>query len=129
MKKSVVIVAIAMAFSVSTLNAKNVISNSSSTVEVVTKKSTVSPFCMSIVKGDVETVKKLIDLGVSVNKTSNGLTPAMYAAKYNRLEILKILVENGAKLDVKTDKGETAENFAKASNAVDTLAYIQGLDS
>ncbi|MEY8847822.1 ankyrin repeat domain-containing protein [Psychroserpens sp. XS_ASV72] len=129
MKKSVVIVAIAMAFSVSTLNAKNVISNSSSTVEVVSKKSTVSPFCMSIVKGDVETVKKLIDLGVSVNKTSNGLTPAMYAAKYNRLEILKILVENGAKLDVKTDKGETAENFAKASNAVDTLAYIRGLDS
>ncbi|WP_431137216.1 ankyrin repeat domain-containing protein [Psychroserpens mesophilus] len=128
MKKSVVIVAIAMAFSVTALNAKNVISNTS-TYEVVTKKSTVNPFCMSIVKGDIETVKKLIDLGTDVNKVSNGLTPAMYAARYNRLDILKLLVKNGAKLNVKSDKGMTAEKYAEASNAKDTLSYLKSLES
>jgi len=128
MKKSVIFVAIAMAFSVSTLNAKNVISTTS-TYEVVTKKSTVSPFCLSIVKGDIETVQKLIDLGINVNKTSKGLTPAMYAARYNRLDILKLLVENGAKLNVKSDRGMTAEKYAEASNAMDTLNYIRSLDS
>ncbi len=128
MKKSVILVAIAMAFSVTTLNAKNVISKVS-TYEVATKKVTVSPFCMSIVKGDIETVQKLIDLGVNVNKTSNGLTPAMYAAKYNRLDILKLLVENGAKLKIKSPKGLTAEKMAKAANAKDTLAYLQSLDA
>jgi len=128
MKKSVVIVAIAMAFSVSTLNAKNVISNTS-TYEVVSKKSSVSPFCLAIVKGDIETVQKLIDLGTNVNKTSKGLTPAMYAARYNRLDILKLLVENGAKLNVKSDRGMTAEKYAEASNAKDTLSYIRSLDS
>ena len=116
MKKSVVIVAIAMAFSVTALNAKNVISNSS-TYEVVAKKSKVSPLCMSIAKGDMETVKKLVDLGADLNKKSNGLTPAMYAARYNRLDILKLLVENGAKLKAKSDKGLTAKKYAEASNA------------
>ncbi|WP_323786850.1 ankyrin repeat domain-containing protein [Psychroserpens sp.] len=128
MKKSVVIVAIAMAFSVTALNAKNVISNSSN-YEMVTKKTTVSPFCMSIVKGDIETVEKLIALGANVNKTSNGLTPAMYAARYNRLDILKILVENGAKLKTKSDKGLTAEKYAEASNAKEALSYLQSLES
>ena len=129
MKKSVVIIALAMAFSVSTLNAKNVISNVAVYEASFVKTSTVSPFCMSIVKGDIETVQKLIDLGVNVNKTSNGLTPAMYAAKYNRLDILKLLVENGAKLKLKSPKGLTAKKMAEASNAKDTLAYLENLDA
>jgi ankyrin repeat protein len=128
MKKSVVIVAIAMAFSVTALNAKNVISNTS-TYEVVVKKSSVSPFCLSIVKGDFETVQKLIDLGTDVNKISNGLTPAMYAARYNRLDILKLLVKNGAKLNIKSDKGMTAAKYAEASNATDALSYLKSLES
>ena len=128
MKKSVVIVAIAMAFSVTALNAKNVISNTS-TYEVLAKKTTVSPFCVSIAKGDIETVQKLIDLGINVNKTSNGLTPAMYAAKYNRLDILKILVENGAKLKAKSNKGMTAKKYAEISNAKDALMYLKSLES
>jgi ankyrin repeat protein len=128
MKKSVVIVAIAMAFSVTALNAKNLVSNTS-TYEVVIVKSKVSPLCTSIAKGDFETVKKLVSLGADLNKKSNGLTPAMYAAKYNRLDILKLLVENGAELDIKSDKGMTAEKYAKASNAKDTLMYLESLES
>jgi len=127
MKKSVFIIAMAMVFSVNTLSATNERSASTS-YEVVTKKATVSPFCMSIVKGDLETVKKLIDLGTDVNKASNGLTPAMYAARYNRLDILKLLVEKGADIN-KKNKGMTAEKYAEISNAKESLAYIRSLES
>ena len=53
----------------------------------------------------------------------------MYAAKYNRLDILKLLVEKGAKLNVKSVKGMTAAKYAELSNAKDTLAYIKELGS
>lgn len=127
MKKSAVIIAIALGFSFTTLNATNDIVTTS-TYETVAKR-VVDPFCLSVVKGDLDTVKKLIELGQDVNKKSNGLTPAMYAAKYNRLDVLKLLVEKGAKLDVESAKGMTAQKYAEASNAKDALAYIKGLDS
>jgi ankyrin repeat protein len=127
MKKSVVIIAIALGFSFTTLHATNNVVTTP-TYETTLKKA-VDPFCISIVKGDLETVKKLIELGQDVNKKSNGLTPAMYAAKYNRLDILKLLVDKGAKLNVKSAKGMTAKKYAKLSNAIDALAYIKGLES
>ena len=80
MKKSAVIIAIALGFSFTTLHATND-NVTTLTYETVTKR-VVDPFCISIVKGDLDTVKKLIELGQDVNKKSNGLTPAMYAAKY-----------------------------------------------
>ncbi|MCK8481248.1 ankyrin repeat domain-containing protein [Psychroserpens algicola] len=129
MKKSAVIIAIALGFSFTSLNAKNEITTTSSYETVAVEKGAVNPFCMSIVKGDIDTVKKLIDLGQDVNKKSNGLTPAMYAAKFNRLDILKLLVEKGAKLKLKSEKGMTAKQYAKLSNAKDTLVYIEGLES
>ncbi len=127
MKKSVVIIAIALGFSSTTLQATNDVV-STSTYETTIKK-VVDPFCISIVKGDIETVKKLIELGQDVNKKSNGLTPVMYAAKYNRVDVLKLLVKKGAKLDLESAKGMTAEKYAKLSNAKDALAYIKGLES
>ena len=108
MKKSAVIIAIALGFSFTALNATNDVVTSS-TYETTMVKKLVDPFCVSIVKGDFETVKKLVELGQDVNKKSNGLTPAMYAAKYNRLDILKLLIDKGAKLDIKSEKGMTAQ--------------------
>ncbi|MCF8715838.1 ankyrin repeat domain-containing protein [Joostella atrarenae] len=86
----------------------------------------VSPFCMSIVKGDFETVKKLIDLGADVNSKSNGLTPAMYAAKFNRVDILELLISNEANLKTKcSGKGFTAMDYAELSNAKDAKAVLE----
>jgi len=126
MKKTIIITAIALGFTLTTLNAKT-LSETSTTSLVVKGTSDVSPFCMSIVKGDLETVKKLIELGADVNSKSNGLTPAMYAAKFNRVDILKFLVEQGAKLDKKSDKGFTALKYAELSNAKEAQAYIKSL--
>lgn len=86
-----------------------------------------SPFCMAIVKGDLETVKKLIELGSDVNEKSDGMTPLMYAARYNRTDIIKILVEKGAKINTKNSKGYTAMKFAKQSNAKEAVALLEEL--
>ncbi len=86
-----------------------------------------SPFCMAIVKGDLETVKKLIELGSDVNEKSDGMTPLMYAARYNRTDIIKMLVEKGAKIKTKNSKGYTAMKFAKQSNAKEAVALLEEL--
>ncbi|MCB0446950.1 MAG: ankyrin repeat domain-containing protein, partial [Gelidibacter sp.] len=87
MKKTIIITAIALGFSVTTLTAKTSISESN-VLEFVNTKPSISPLCKSIVKGDIETVKKLIELGVNINEKSNGMTPAMYAARFNKVKIL-----------------------------------------
>ncbi|GGX21678.1 ankyrin repeat domain-containing protein [Aquimarina muelleri] len=86
-----------------------------------------SPFCMAIVKGDLETVKKLIELGSDVNEKSDGMTPLMYAARYNRTDIIKMLVEKGAKIKTKNSKGYTAMKFAKQSNAKEAVVLLEEL--
>lgn len=129
MKKTVIITAIALGFSIATLNANPTLDISSNNLEIVKPAPNVSPFCMSIVKGDIETVKKLIDLGVDINQKSNGMTPAMYAAKFNKTEILKLLVANGANLKLRSDDGYNAIKYAQLSNAKESLAYLEGLQS
>jgi len=127
MKKTAVIIAIALGCSINALNATNDIPSNSAKELVV--QETISPFCLSILKGDFETTQKLIELGADINAKSLGLTPAMYAAKFNRTDILKLLVEKGAKLKVKSSKGMTAKKYAELSNATDALAYLKQLNS
>lgn len=123
MKKTFIISAIALCLSIVTVNANPVISNDNvTTVNAVVK---VNPFCVSIAKGDIETVKKLINLGTDVNQKSNGMTPAMYAAKFNRVEILELLIAHGAKLKTKSDKGMTAMKYAERSNAAEAKSVIE----
>lgn len=94
--------------------------------ETVVMASQASPFCMAIVKGDLETVKKLIELGEDINQRSLGLTPVMYAAKYNRCDILKLLIEKGANLKAKdSNNGFTALRFAELSNAKEAKAILE----
>lgn len=126
MKKTIIISAIALGFAFNTSNATTIIEVAPFATTLKTKIS-VSPFCLSIVKGDIETVKKLIEFGADVNAKSNGMTPAMYAAKYNRADILELLVKHGAELKKKSEKGLTALDYAKQSNAKDTLAYLKDL--
>ncbi|NER18620.1 ankyrin repeat domain-containing protein [Spongiivirga citrea] len=85
----------------------------------------VSSFCHAIVKGDMETVKKMISLGEDVNQKSNGLTPLMYAARYNKTNIAELLIEKGAKLKTTCPKGYTAHKYALLSNADDAAKVIE----
>ncbi|MFD2823017.1 ankyrin repeat domain-containing protein [Lacinutrix iliipiscaria] len=122
MKKTIIISAIALCFTLAT-NAKTVSENNNPyQIEAVFD---VSPLCASIVKGDFETVKKLVGLGVDVNEKSKGMTPAMYAARYNQVDILKYLIDHGAKLKTRSNKGLTAKKYAEISKANGAISVIE----
>ncbi|WP_400074154.1 ankyrin repeat domain-containing protein [Zobellia russellii] len=84
-----------------------------------------SSFCKAIMQGDFDTVKKFIELGEDVNKKSMGMTPAIFAARYNKAEILELLIANGANLKIKSDKGYSVKKYAELSNATDALRVIE----
>ena len=53
------------------------------------------------------------------------MTPVMYAAKFNRTDILKLLIANGANLKAKSDKGLTAIKYADLHGAHEAKAIIK----
>jgi len=123
MKKTIIYLGLALvAFSNVTV-ANNV--ETSSKFELVGRVKTNTPLGMAISKGDVDTVKKLLEYGASVNEKSNGLTPVMIAARYNQVEILKLLIGKGADLKAKDEKGITALKYAEASNAKDAAIVLK----
>ena len=97
-----------------TENNNETVNNSEVTVTKILK---VNPFCIAIAKGDLDTVKRMIQFGENVNKRSNGKTPLMYAARYNRVKIASLLLENGARVGPKDDNGQTAIDYAVSAKA------------
>jgi ankyrin repeat protein len=85
----------------------------------------VTPLCNAIFKGDIATVKKFIEYGADVNETFNGMTPLMIAARYNKVEILKLLIEKGANTQAKDNRGFTALQYAQLSNATEAVAILK----
>ena len=49
----------------------------------------------------------------------------MLAARYNNVEIIKLLLDKGATLSVKDDKGLTALKYAEASNAKEAIELLK----
>lgn len=124
MKKSIIYIGIALlAFG----NVAIAANNETGITEklVITKNKAVSPLCQAIAKGDLQTVKKMVEFGSDINQTSNGMTPLMYAARYNKVEIVKLLLANGAKSNLKDDKGFTALKHAELSNATETVEILK----
>lgn len=85
----------------------------------------INAFCKAVMQGNIETVKRLLDLGEDVNKRSLGMTPAIFAARYNQAEVLKVLIANGADLSKKCNKGWDIQKYAKISNSTEVLAILQ----
>ncbi len=85
----------------------------------------ISPFCKAIVQGDMAAVEKMIQLGEDVNAKSLGKTPVIFAARYNRAEILELLLENGADPDIRCDRGYTPLKHAKLSNATAAIEILK----
>lgn len=72
-------------------------------------------------QGDIDTVKRLIDLGEDVNQKSLGMTPVIFAARYNKAEILEVLMAHGADLTM----GWSIVKYAKLSNANEVLKLLK----
>ena len=114
-------------FTFSTVNATDSNSETNKEKVEIVKTYKLSSFCKLIQMGDFDAVKALIKSGEDVNKKSNGLTPLMFAARHNKSKIAKLLIDNGAKIKTKSDKGGqlTALQMAERSKAIDTIKVIK----
>lgn len=123
MKKTIVLLLAAVLFGFTNLQANNT-SETSTAIEIIYKVK-ISPLCLAIAKGDIEGVNKLLELGADLEKKSNGMFPVHYAARYNRVGVMKSLIDAGANTKSKSDKGYTAKKYAELSNAKDVLALLK----
>lgn len=124
MKKSIICLGVALITATNVSLASNV-SSLPNVLHKVQFDETMSPLSIAIWKGDVLVVKKMIEYGSDVNQKSNGLTPLMFAARYNRVEIIKLLLSKGARLNEKDVNGMTALKYAELSNAKESVALLK----
>ena len=84
-----------------------------------------APLVVAISKGEIETVKNFIENGTNVNKKFNGMTSLMYAARYNKVDIIEYLLLKGADRNIKDSQGFTALKHAELSNAYEAIALLK----
>jgi len=87
----------------------------------------VSIFDMAIANNKKEIVKYIIDAGIDVNSTNrrSGFTPLMAAVCYGRVEIIKILLKQGANIYAIDSKGLNAIDFAKKLHKKNVLKLLE----
>ena len=124
MKKSVTVLALALSLSIPTLNASNP-EILSTPISVVEDNTNVSALCTAVAKGEIEKVKQLFNNGVDVNKKSNGMQPIHYAARHNRVDIIKVLITAGSDIHTPCDKGYSAISHAQKTNAVEAAEFLK----
>jgi len=122
MKKTIVILGLAL---VAFTNVSFATAVNSSTVKIESTTFTGTPLCVAIMKGDTETVKKFIEYGADVNEYSNGMTPLMMAARFNKAEIISLLILKGARVEDKVEKGFTALKYAELSKANEAVTALK----
>lgn len=125
MKKSVIILSMALAMASNASEA----SNFKLSVKEKTNFSAyvASPLHYAVCDGDIESVKKFIKYGVDVNKLSNDMSPLMLAARFNKFEIIKILLANGANPDIENEKGFKALKYAEYAKANECILILKNL--
>ncbi|HEX8016982.1 MAG TPA: ankyrin repeat domain-containing protein [Flavobacterium sp.] len=126
MKKSIVYLGVALVAFTNVSLASN-FKSFNADKKVITSAYDASPLNVAILKGDIQSVLKFIEYGADVNEKSEEMTPLMTAARYNKVEIIKILLAQGAKPGVKNEKGFTALKYAQLSNAAEAVAILKDL--
>ena len=85
----------------------------------------------AIEQGKVDVVKQLIEEGVNVNLSRNGVTPLMLAASKGNTEIAEVVLQAGVNINAKDDDGWTALHkaaFDQAGTAIIELLMHSGID-
>ena len=124
MKKSVTVLALALCLSLPTVNASN-FENLPESLTIVENTIEVSALCTAAAKGDVEKVKQLLQNGVDVNVKSNGMLPIHYAARFNRVDVIKVLITSGSEIHTTCDKGLTPLRHAEKTNAKEAAQFLK----
>ncbi|MFK5879229.1 MAG: ankyrin repeat domain-containing protein [Flavobacteriaceae bacterium] len=84
-------------------------------------------FVKLIQLNDYNAVRNLILAGAEINKKSIGMTPLMYAARQNKVAIVKLLLDEGAKVESQSKYGLTALDYAKRSHATESYYLIKNV--
>jgi len=125
MKKTIFTVAAVCMLALSGISANELKAmETEATIEMVSPDD-LSAFCKAVMQGDVDTVKKFIELGEDVNQKSLGKAPIHYAARYNKADVLQVLINNGANIKKRCDGGMTAMQYAKLSNATEAQGVLE----
>ncbi|CAA9203224.1 hypothetical protein FLA105534_04507 [Flavobacterium bizetiae] len=123
MKKSVIILAVALAMSTSVLNASNIRQVVKDPIDSPAYE--VSSLHYAVCAGDIESVKKLIAYGVNLNKVIRDMSPLMLAARFNKFEIVEILLASGANPRIENEKGLRAIHYAEYAKATESIAMLK----
>ena len=125
MKKTVIVLGTALALFANFATASNLKLENKNQIEILFDLS--SPLHLAVCNGDVETVRKSIEYGADVNKIVRNMTPLMLAARFNNVEIVKILLANGAKPSIENAHGLRALDYARYAKAIESAAILKGL--
>jgi len=86
---------------------------------------------LTMEKQRFDLAKQFIASGVDVNyrypltkNYADGMTPLLYASKWDNLEIVKLLVERGANINIKAVNGDTALSIARKNNNDEIYNYL-----
>jgi ankyrin repeat protein len=91
------------------------------------------PIWESVRHGDIAAIKRHLAAGTDLNEKNiqeSGWAPLHYASIYNRAEITKLLIENGANIEIKCDAGRTPllEAATRGQTRVAKVLIEQGAD-
>ena len=127
MKNSVITVGIVLSMAFSNMSHANVNPTAKNVKIATTTIKDVAPLSIAVAKSDLETVKKFLEFGsdIEIKTEVNGMTPLMYAARYNNVEMVNLLVLNGADINATSKLGYTALDYAELSGAKDVASLLK----
>jgi hypothetical protein len=86
---------------------------------------------LAMEKQRFDLAKQFIEAKVDVNyqypltkSYADGMTPLLYASKHNNLEMVKLLLEHGAKINAMAKDGSTALSIAQMNDNVSIYNYL-----
>jgi len=83
-----------------------------------------SPLYQAAGKGDINTVKTLLDQGADVNETFDSITPLMRASEEGHIEVVKVLLDRGANINAKSSVGRTALSIAANEGHINIVNFL-----
>tara|TARA_B100000795_G_C22795513_1_gene439149 strand:- start:1475 stop:2635 length:1161 start_codon:yes stop_codon:yes gene_type:complete len=84
---------------------------------------------LAIFSESMESLKYFIEQGANFEHVCENKTPLMYASKYDKLNMVKYLVDLGADINFVSIKGKTALDYAIQYKRPEVTAYLKGLNA
>lgn len=74
---------------------------------------------------NLQNVSKLLNKDIDINyRNKLGFTPLMYAAINDNVELMELLIRNGAKIDIKTNTGLSVLEISKFNGSRNAYKYL-----